>query len=125
MLLHAFQNLIVRRHHTLESQNMVLTGTLHPYWLAFRVLEGKKSSSILSSCDSEGYNNSGPGKPCPLLYGGINAVEVANHFLPELRLAPQDGTQTWHHYQNQESVARAVVSLGEMTYCHTSRLMHL
>lgn len=41
---------------------------------------------------------------------GMAFVGIANFF--NLRSIPQDETYPWHHYLNQDSVARQVESLG-------------
>lgn len=59
------------------------------------------------------YNDDCPDKICPVAQWGMNAMGKLIIFWLDLRFDPQDETQTWHHEQDQESVARYVKTLED------------
>lgn len=59
------------------------------------------------------YNDDYPDKICPVAQWGMNAMGKLIIFWLNLRFDPQDETQTWHHEQDQESVARYVKTLED------------
>lgn len=69
---------------------MILDWMLHLYWLAFTAtLEYKNKHLSHSAVKPVTYNNDLPGKICPPVHSGTNAMGVTNTVL-NLRPAPRD-----------------------------------